>query len=81
MSVVEGSGWCDGSTGEAEGMLHQVKCFTEERNGSGITESSHAQLWSLGLEAGGNCSCSFHLPGQPDKFSLTKERFGKADFF
>lgn len=33
-----------------------------------------------GFGAGGNCSCSFHLPGQSDKFSLTKERFGKADF-
>lgn len=40
LSVVEGSGWCDGSAGEAEGMLHQVRCFTEDRSGSGITESS-----------------------------------------
>lgn len=40
LSVVEGSGWCGGSAGEAEGMLHQVRCFTEDRNGSDIPESS-----------------------------------------
>lgn len=32
-----------------------------------------------GFGGRGNCSCSLHFPGQPYKFSLTKQRFKKAN--
>lgn len=59
LSVVEGSGWCDGSAVEAEGMLHQVKCFTEDTDGSGITESSRCSSGHWVWRQGGTAPAHF----------------------
>lgn len=77
LSAMQWNGWYDGTFAEDNGMLmvHQVKYFYEVENCIRHYLKEYVQLRSRCLGAGGDRSCSSHLPGQPYKFSLAKYRF------